>query len=125
MKREKNNPRMNWLVVIFVMNYFTKANNETLFACVCLTNKQSQICEIRIENLSGRGRKSARLSSVLQKPSWSEVRRMCECVCVCLCVNMGHVFSALLPRLCTSNFAAGASNRLGSHIEIDGALLLV
>lgn len=65
--------------------------------CVCLTNRQSQICEIQIENLSaggGRGRNCASHFRVLQKPSWSEVRRMC------VCVSMGHVFSALLPRLC-------------------------
>lgn len=64
------------------------------------------------------GREGAERVSAQQSVAEAEPVRTAVHVC---CVSMGHVFSALLPRLSAlclqvSNFAAGASNKLGSHI---------
>lgn len=92
-----------------------------------LTNRQSQICEIQIENVSaggGRGRNCASQFRVLQKPSWSEVRRMCVCVWVWdMCFQLyclGCVLAGL--KLCSRCIK---QTRFSHCAQIDGALLLV
>lgn len=69
----------------------------------------------------GRGRSCACWDA--QSFAESEPVRSAAHVC---CVSMGHVFSALLPRLSAlclqvTTVAAGASNKPGSHVG--GALL--
>lgn len=89
--------------------------------------KQSRICErVQSGNFAcrregGRGRSCACWDA--QSFAESEPVRSAAHVC---CVSMGHVFSALLPRLSAlclqvTTVAAGASNKPGSHV--DGALL--
>lgn len=71
---------------------------------------------LRAGGREGGGRSCARWDA--QSFAESEPVRSAAHVC---CVSMGHVFSALLPRLSAlclqvSAVAAGASNKPGSHV---------